>query len=313
VDSLDVRVCRELFRDRTGPLLQSDFRKSYRSVARKLRVDEVTVRNRIKRFQQSGFLKGYQLIVNPALLGVRLGQLWFDVRPPSGKEDLIRKLSLMHGVLAVSDSYGSSLSLIIMYGDEISAEKEFGLIAMMSNAQSLVRANIPFPGCAIELTHTDWRIIKALHTDPRQSYSVISRKVGISQKTIKRRLQRMIEERALFVIPSWNPKALEGAIIADLVVFYANPGSKTDLDKRIVSHFDNFLVSTRLSDIEHGFFNFIIGNLSTAKEILTWVNHQPGVGRAFLELVQDRIEVYESFNEPLDRKLTEFSTSIRAP
>ena len=123
----------------------------------------------------------------------------------------------------------------------------------------------------------------------------------------------MIEERALFVIPSWNPKALEGAIIADLVVFYANPGSKTDLDKRIVSHFDNFLVSTRLSDIEHGFFNFIIGNLSTAKEILTWVNHQPGVGRAFLELVQDRIEVYESFNEPLDRKLTEFSTSIRAP
>jgi len=276
-------------------------------------VDEVTVRNRIKRFQQSGFLKGYQLIVNPALLGVRLGQLWFDVRPPSGKEDLIRKLSLMHGVLAVSDSYGSSLSLIIMYGDEISAEKEFGLIAMMSNAQSLVHANIPFPGCAIELTHTDWRIIKALHTDPRQSYSVISRKVGISQKTIKRRLQRMIEERALFVIPSWNPKALEGAIIADLVVFYANPGSKTDLDKRIVSHFDNFLVSTRLSDIEHGFFNFIIGNLSTAKEILTWVNHQPGVGRAFLELVQDRIEVYESFNEPLDRKLTEFSTSIRAP
>ena len=276
-------------------------------------MDEVTVRNRIKRFQQSGFLKGYQLIVNPALLGVRLGQLWFDVRPPSGKEDLIRKLSLMHGVLAVSDSYGSSLSLIIMYGDEISAEKEFGLIAMMSNAQSLVRANIPFPGCAIELTHTDWRIIKALHTDPRQSYSVISRKVGISQKTIKRRLQRMIEERALFVIPSWNPKALEGAIIADLVVFYANPGSKTDLDKRIVSHFDNFLVSTRLSDIEHGFFNFIIGNLSTAKEILTWVNHQPGVGRAFIELVQDRIEVYESFNEPLDRKLTEFSTSIRAP
>ena len=276
-------------------------------------MDEVTVRNRIKRFQQSGFLKGYQLIVNPALLGVRLGQLWFDVRPPSGKEDLIRKLSLMHGVLAVSDSYGSSLSLIIMYGDEISAEKEFGLIAMMSNAQSLVRANIPFPGCAIELTHTDWRIIKALHTDPRQSYSVISRKVGISQKTIKRRLQRMIEERALFVIPSWNPKALEGAIIADLVVFYANPGSKTDLDKRIVSHFDNFLVSTRLSDIEHGFFNFIIGNLSTAKEILTWVNHQPGVGRAFIELVQGRIEVYESFNEPLDRKLTEFSTSIRAP
>jgi len=219
----------------------------------------------------------------------------------------------MHGVLAVSDSYGSSLALIIMYEGEISAKNEFELIARMSNTQSLVRANIPFPGCAIELTHTDWRIIKALQTDPRESYSVISREVGMSQKTVKRRLQRMIEERALFVIPSWNPKALDGAIIADLVVFYANPGSKTDLDKKIVSRFASLLVSTRLSDIEHGFFNFIIRNLSQAKEILTWVNEQPGVGNAFIELVQDRIEVYESFNEPVDKKLTETLMSVRPP
>src|SRR5712692_6581095 len=201
VDSLDIRVCRELFRDRTGPLLQSDFRRSYRSMARKLRVDEVTVRNRIKRFQQSGFLKGWRLIVNPGLLGARFAQLWFDVRPPSAKDELVRKLSLMAGVLAISDSYGSSLALVIMYESEISAKKEFELIARMSNAQSLVRANIPFPVCTIELVHTDWKIIRAIQTDPRRSYSVISREVGRSQKTVKRRLQRMIERMALFVIP----------------------------------------------------------------------------------------------------------------
>ena len=279
-------------------------------MARKLRVDEVTVGNRIKRLQQSGFLKGTRLIVNPGLLGVRVAQLWFDVRPPSAKDDLIRKLSLMHGVLAISDSHGPSLTLVIMYESEISVKKEFELIAEMSNAQNLVRGNIPFPECAIELTHTDWKIIKVIQTDPRQSYSVISREVGMSQKTVKRRLQRMIEEKALFVIPSWNPKALDGAIIADLVVFYANSGSKADLDQRIVSQFDELLISTRFSDIDHGFFNLMISNISKAKEILAWVNKQPGVGKAFIELVQDRIEVYESFNEPVDKKLTESSTSI---
>ncbi len=281
-------------------------------MARKLRVDEVTVRNRIKRFQQSGFLKGWRLVVNPGLLGVRLAQLWFDVRPASAKDELIRKLSLMHGVLAISDSYGSSLTLVMMYEGETAAKKEFELIASISNAQSLVRANIPFPRCAIELEHTDWKIIKAIQTDPRGSYSVISRGVGTSPKTVKRRLRRMIEERALFVIPSLDPKALDGAIIADLVVFYANPGSKTDLDNRIVSQFDELLVSTRLSDIEHGFFNLIIRNISKAKEVLAWVNEQPGVGKAFIELVQDRIEVYESFNEPVDKKLTETSMPISA-
>src|SRR6267143_2505651 len=313
MDDLDVRVYREVFHGRTGPPLESDVRKSYRSVARKLRIDEVTIRNRVKKLQQSGFVKGWRLIVNPSLLGVKLAQLWFDVRPPSAKDDLIRKLSLMHGALAISDYHGSSLTFILMYESEVSAKKEFELIARMSNAESLVRTNIPFPRCAIELTRTDWRIIKAIQTDPRQSYSVISREVGMSQKTVNRRLQRMIEERALFVIPSWNPKALDGAIIADLVVFYANPGSKTDLDKKIVSRFASLLVSTRLSDIEHGFFNFIIRNLSQAKEILTWVNEQPGVGNAFIELVQDRIEVYESFNEPVDKKLTETLMSVRPP
>jgi len=218
----------------------------------------------------------------------------------------------MHGVLVISDSYGSSLTLVLMYEGEISAKKEFELIARLSNAQSLVRVNIPFPGCAFELAHADWKIIKAIQTDPRQSYSVISRAVGMSQKTVRRRLQRMIDDRALFVIPRLNPKALEGAIIADLVVFYADPRSKTDLDTRIVSQFDEFIISTRLSDIEHGFFNLLIGNISKAKEILAWVNEQPGVGKAFIELVQDRIEVYESFNEPVEKKLTEASMSIRA-
>jgi len=312
VDDLDVRICRELFRGGTGPLLDSDFRRSYRSMARKLRVDEVTVRNRIKRFQQSGFLRGWRLIVNPGLLGVRFAQLWFDVRLPSAKDDLIRKLSSTHGVLAISDSHGPSLSLVIMYESETSAKKQLELIAEMSNAQNLVRGNIPFPVCAIELTHTDWKIIKAIQTDPRRSYSVISREVGMSQKTVKRRLQKMIEEKALFVIPSWNPKALDGAIIADLVVFYANPGSKADLDHQIVSQFDELLVSTRLSDIEHGFFNFMISNISKAKEILAWVNEQPGVGKAFIELVQDRIEVYEFLNQPVDKRMTEATMSIRA-
>src|SRR2546428_8042347 len=135
----------------------------------------------------------------------------------------------------------------------------------------------------------------------------------MTKKTVKRRLQKMIEEKALFWIPIRNPKALDIWAIADLVVFYTNPGFKADLDQRIISQFDELLISTRLSDIEHSFFNLLIRNIYKAKEILAWVNEQPGVGKAFIELVQDRIEVYDSFNEPVDKKLTEASISIRAP
>jgi hypothetical protein len=51
--------------------------------------------------------------------------------------------------------------------------------------------------------------------------------------------------------------------------------------------------------------------VSKANEILAWVNEQPGVGKAFMELVQDRIEVYESLNEPVNKKLAEASKSVK--
>lgn len=312
MDTLDVRIYREVFHGKTGPPLESDIRKSYRSAAKKLKIDEVTVRNRIRRLQLSGFLKGWRLVVNPTLLGVRFGQLWLNVRPLSGKDDVIRKLSLMPGVSVISDYYGSGLTIVIVYESEISGKKEFELIAEISNADSLIRSNIPFPECSIELTRTDWRIVKAIQTNPRQSYNVISTEVGISEKTAKRRLQRMIEERALFIVPSINPKALDGAIVADLVVFYANRKAKSDVDRRIVSQVDKFLIRAQLMDTEHSFFNLIIRNIAEAKEILTWVKQQSGVGTAFVELVQNRIELYEMLNEPVDKKLAEPSISIRA-
>jgi DNA-binding Lrp family transcriptional regulator len=307
MDALDVRVYRELFHGKTGPPLDSDVRKSYRSVARRLKVDEVTIRNRIKRLQRSGFLKGWQLFVNPSLLGLRLTQLWLDVRPPAAKDDVIRRLKLQPSAVAISDCYGSSLTVIMTHENETLARKEVGLIARMSNADDFVSANIPFPKCTIGLTLTDWRIIKAIRADPRQSYPVISREVEVSEKTARRRLERMVEAKAVFVIPSLNPRALDGAIVADLVVLYADPASKIDVDSRIVSRLDEFLIRAELGDPEHGFFNLIIRNISKADEILGWVRELPGVGRAFVELVQDRIELYDSFSGPIDRKVAEAS------
>jgi hypothetical protein len=53
----------------------------------------------------------------------------------------------------------------------------------------------------------------------------------------------------------------------------------------------------------------MIRNISEAREILDWTKAQPGVRRAFVELVHDRIEMYESLSELVDKKLTERPTS----
>lgn len=302
MDKLDIRIYREFFHARTGPPLGSDIRKSYRGISRKLRIDEVTVRNRIGKLRASGFLKGWRAVVNPSLLGVKWVQLWLDVRPPCDKAELIKKIASMGGVLTISDYYGSALTIILLRENEVHVKEQFELIKNMAHSENPKYADIPFPQCAIKLKQTDWEIIKAIQEDTLQSYPLISRKVGVSSKTVKRRLERMIDGNALFLIPSLNPRALDGAILMDLVVFYTSPESKREVDSRIVRHLDEQLIRAELYDKEHGFFNLIIRNVSKAREILDWVRMQSGVGGVFVELVLDRIELYESLDaEPSDR------------
>jgi len=308
LDSLDIRILRELWQGREGFPLEPDVRKSYRSMARRLKIDNVTFRNRLSRFYRSGYWKGTQLGVNPSLLGIKANLFWLlDVQLPLEKDVLIRELSLVQGVMVIIDYYGPSLAVGTLLDGKISIEKQSELFAKLSGAREVIWVDLPFPKCKLELTPTHWRIVKAIRANPRQSYPVISKEVGVSVKTVKRRLQKMNEAGALFVMPLQNLKALEGAIVADLVVLYSNAEAKTDVDNRIISQFEEFLTLATMGDPKYGFFTFVIGKIWQAKEMLSWVKRQPGVVRAFMGLVQDRIESYETFTRLLEKKLREES------
>jgi DNA-binding Lrp family transcriptional regulator len=66
LDSLDARIFSELS---GAGSYQWDVRQSYSSIARKLEVDEETVRRRILRAEQRGLLGGWELVLNPYLIG----------------------------------------------------------------------------------------------------------------------------------------------------------------------------------------------------------------------------------------------------
>jgi DNA-binding Lrp family transcriptional regulator len=54
-------------------------RESYSNIARKLCVDEESVRMRVKRAHQRGFLPAWRVLVNPALLGCEAAVLELEV------------------------------------------------------------------------------------------------------------------------------------------------------------------------------------------------------------------------------------------
>ena len=64
----------------------------------------------------------------------------------------------------------------------------------------------------------------------------------------------MLEGRALFMIPSLNPRSLSGAMLAELPVFYEDPEAMRKETSRISSYIDEHLLSAQLGDPEHMLF-----------------------------------------------------------
>lgn len=77
-------------------------RKTHADVARKLGIDEETVRNRIKYLKDSGFLLGWRLLPNPALLGRESEFLFLELEDQDSKEEVISKLRAMDGVVIIT-------------------------------------------------------------------------------------------------------------------------------------------------------------------------------------------------------------------
>jgi DNA-binding Lrp family transcriptional regulator len=315
LDKLAVKIFRELVQNRGAVPLVTDLKTSFSRIAEKLGVNEVTVRKRIEKLHETGFLRGWSLLVHPHLLGLRAAQLWVDTLPHVSKDDLIRKLRLIQGVFVIVNHLGNSLYLVLFYEDEESLKKQIELISRISNSENIARVDIRFPETKAMLSETDWKIVRSIRKEPQRPYILISKELGLSSKTVKRRIERLTGEGVLFMVPRMNPKALEGVIIADLLVSYAHPGSKEECERKIISHLDEQLVRAEVSNPEYGFFNVFLSNISKVDETLNWTREQSGVTGARLDLVQDRVELYEMFYGKLDNQGLEEGASriTRAP
>ena len=107
-------------------------------------------------------MKGWWVGINPTLIGQEMAQIWFDVRPPSVKADVIQKISLIQGVAVVKDFFAASLGAVIYYDGPQTLGKTLELVRKIANASDVVSVNEPFPKCSISLTMDDWGIIKSL-------------------------------------------------------------------------------------------------------------------------------------------------------
>ena len=299
LDVLDIKIWRELGSgDPSGFLF--DPRISLRRIAGKLGVDKDTVANRIKKLRDVGFMQGMVAFANPSLFGIKETRLRFDVPAHSPKDDLIRKLRLVPGVTIIANQYGDSIMVGLFNENESLLKRTIELISRIANAEDMLRFDNVFPECSIKLSKTDWDIIRSLQSNPRKPYSLVSRELGLSSKTVKRRLERLIEGKAISTVTSVDLSKVEGTVVS-LLVFYANPAQRRQVNEKMLAYLDDCAFRAEIGRPDHAFFNLIVSNVARVQEISHWMRDQADISSYRVDLIQEFIQLHEALSGLLEK------------
>ena len=281
-------------------------RKSYVEIAAKLGVDEETVRNRVRHLRDSGFLLGYRVVPNPALLGRTFASLRIEFRDRESKQAAIPLLAKVEGVINIGSTYDKSVLVTILAVQEQDFSKlitGLGVEGEVSWVPGLGLRTTNF-----RMTGVDWEIVGLLLRDAERRLDEVGKQLKVSTRTVKRRLSMMMKESAIFIMPMVDLRKTEG--ISYQLRVQSERGKKSEVEKSVVAKIGNVVL--RASDSQDGsVFGFTGANVAEGNDLLEWVKQQPGVISASMTIAERVVQVFDWIESEVYMRVR--TISINAP
>jgi DNA-binding Lrp family transcriptional regulator len=269
-------------------------------VAKGLEVDEETVRNRLKRMNDARFLLGWQLVLNPVLLGREAAIVELRVDESVSKREAISRLKLVEGVMLIDDFYGRELAALTLYENAAALERQVQLFASLCKGPPPVSWKLGFPDCELTPTKTDWLIIQTLRKSARAKLSDVSRGLGLSTRTVKRRLIDLVDGNAFYLDPLLDVGMVGGVRCRFWVTSQLD--RKRAVDAAILAGLPR-IISTHTAPAEYSLFVAHLANASEVQEILRWIKKMEGVAEVRSAIEVEHIHVQEWLEGEIDRRL----------
>jgi DNA-binding Lrp family transcriptional regulator len=301
-DNLYSKILRELY---SPAWLRKSGRESYVELAKNLGIDDQTVRSTISRMQKSGFLKAWSISLNPHILGMECGSVLISAgegaSPPKNK--IISRLRDVEGVVAIfSFLDDSGLRLVFFYEDAEDLERRVRLISSICGvSRPYASWTIPFPPCRMKLKKTDWQIIRYLLKDSRKNASEIGKGVGVSTRTVGRRLALMTNDNCYFPNPVVDAKKVDG-FLYHFVISYDNKKDKAAADELLRRSIGNIVFVDTNAEL-FTVMASICQNISEARKISDWLSTQEGIREVTARVFEDIIPVHDWIDHEIERRL----------
>ncbi|MDW5564221.1 MAG: AsnC family transcriptional regulator [Methanomassiliicoccus sp.] len=311
MDELDLRAYQ---------MLTVNARITYREMSETLGVNVPTAHGRIKGLIDNGIFTRFYATISPSYLNAVTAQISGVSRfKPLGPhlQDLVKKDFVEKAFI-----FGSNLIIVKVivprYEFLGNAVEHVHDALDLQDFQVMLPASVSVGGVPIhnkfvgskELAPMDYRIINALHDDSRRPLVDVAEELDVSVKTVKGRLDRLIESRAIDFGIHWSPEKSSG--IAFVVMIDLKPETNKEAFARVLN--ERFGPHIILTMQYHNKPNFMTAKcwFPTMDRHSEFVSEVEGMG--VVKSVNSRViqstHLYETWR---DRVLRERADAKKAP
>ncbi len=205
MDATDLALCK---------ILLENSRASIREIGDKLGLSVAAVHGRIQALRDIGIITAFTARLGLVAAGATVALIWGTSRKASNEDVLARLRRDDHvywiafagaGFLYVGSYLRSAAELdaLVAY---VTKETE-----MTDPVVGLIPLGAGYLGTPI-LDRLDARIVRVLHRDARKSVADVAEEVGLSAKTVGRRLGRMVHDGRIELSMEWYPDVANDVI-----------------------------------------------------------------------------------------------------
>lgn len=309
MDELDFKIFKSIEFRPFGPNAGDLSRLNPWVIAKKVDADGNTVKLRLDKMKKSGFIHYFQIYPNFRLLGLNGVAYSFELPDVIEKKEAIDRCALVDGVTEIHNFIGPNLCIDFTYSDTRDELRRLELFRRLTRCEGPERFyERVMPPVEIALSHTDWRIIKALRYHAFKPLSAVAKELGLSAKTVRSRFERMAQNNAVIIVPLVNPADMPDTI-THVLLLYPSAEKREEALSTAMELFRGPCFMARTSPPGNAMLCLAARTLAETEENLIKARRVEGMRDVKLLVLREIREYTQWIDSAIDTKIAETSRS----
>ncbi|MGA7898483.1 MAG: winged helix-turn-helix transcriptional regulator [Nitrososphaeraceae archaeon] len=217
MDAKDVRIFCEIAFKGLDYDSFTDRRVSPLAIGRKLGLDEKTVRVRVKKMEDEGFIKYYQAMPSLALFQLKnMNTYRFEALNIATKHRVIQQLQGIPFIVEAIDYLGQIVSVSITGTSSEEIDQVASGLASRFELYKWILGSHIIREPVSDADTLDWQIIQELRYDAMSGVKEISKSLSITPRMVEYRIKKLLGSDMLLVRAIINGQKQQGLIFYEL-------------------------------------------------------------------------------------------------